>query len=228
MSLILGKAVPHQRRGFAVPRGISVIGRPTQLEVLRSAPKTYFSQSPLKRLTSTHWIQDSAWLGATTPKRVSETEAAAFKAQVVALSSTMLKANWGDTFNLTLNVPFWESEFEELHRQVRATPSLLTDGEVARQWIVLSTLLDLMFICEDLRDHLNELMEYMDRVTSREKGPSEMISNLSEHIQLALNRYDLMESKCPQFKNKIEESVGRGIELMRKRVKFTWKGLHAA
>eukprot|EP01055_Gregarina_sp_Pseudo9_P001482 Gregarina_sp_Pseudo_9__1481@NODE_19_length_5871_cov_29_635631_g17_i0_p3_GENE_NODE_19_length_5871_cov_29_635631_g17_i0NODE_19_length_5871_cov_29_635631_g17_i0_p3_ORF_typecomplete_len221_score57_39_NODE_19_length_5871_cov_29_635631_g17_i027803442 len=199
--------------------------------LLRTQPVSLYTQNthlPSKRHTSTHWIQDPAWLGATTPKRVSETEVASFKTKVTELTNVILKANWGDTFNLTLNVPFWESEFEELHRQVRATPPLLADAQVARCWVSLSTVLDLMFICEDLRDHLNELMEYMDRTTSREQGPSEKISNLSEHVRVALDRYDLMESKCPRFKPKIDESVGRGIELLRKRAKFDWKGLHAA
>eukprot|EP01053_Blabericola_migrator_P011887 Blabericola_migrator_1__11886@NODE_724_length_6723_cov_141_689153_g521_i0_p4_GENE_NODE_724_length_6723_cov_141_689153_g521_i0NODE_724_length_6723_cov_141_689153_g521_i0_p4_ORF_typecomplete_len226_score32_38Laminin_I/PF06008_14/1_2e03Laminin_I/PF06008_14/0_0064VPS28/PF03997_12/0_011DUF87/PF01935_17/0_0092EzrA/PF06160_12/0_034DUF1949/PF09186_11/3e02DUF1949/PF09186_11/0_92Tropomyosin/PF00261_20/6_1e03Tropomyosin/PF00261_20/0_082DUF4404/PF14357_6/1_8e04DUF4404/PF14357_6/0_36_NODE_724_length_6723_cov len=195
---------------------------------LRQASLKHDVHTPARRFTSTHWIKDSPWLGATTPKQVSESDVDTFNVKVASLTEAMLSSNWGDTVNLTLNVPFWESEYEELQKQIRAAPSLLADENVARQWIVLSTLLDLLFLCEDLRDHLNELMEYLDRVTSRESGAKESISNLSDHLNLALTRQQLMEEKCPQFKNKIDESVGRGLELMRKRVKFNWKDVHAA
>eukprot|EP01054_Gregarina_sp_Poly1_P007003 Gregarina_sp_Poly_1__7002@NODE_380_length_9076_cov_204_162726_g313_i0_p6_GENE_NODE_380_length_9076_cov_204_162726_g313_i0NODE_380_length_9076_cov_204_162726_g313_i0_p6_ORF_typecomplete_len229_score17_40DUF4404/PF14357_6/1_8e04DUF4404/PF14357_6/1_8e04DUF4404/PF14357_6/0_044DUF724/PF05266_14/0_2_NODE_380_length_9076_cov_204_162726_g313_i07471433 len=200
----------------------------SSLRSLNYSPQNSLFQRHVRRFSVTHWIQDPPWLSATTPRRISDTEVASFKSRVSSLTNAILATNWGDTFSLTLNVPFWEAEYESLHKQVRASPSLLTDQEVARCWVSLATLLDLAFICEDLRDHLNELMEYLDRTSSRESGTLEKIANLDDHIKLALDRHTVIESKCPQYKSKVDESVGRGIELLRKRLKFSWKGLHPA
>lgn len=134
------------------------------------------------RSVATNWIKDSQWLNATSPKVVGAAERQVFVEKIESLRRGILASNWGDSFQFVLvrrrtynrsithpvqNVPFWEAIFEGLHTEVRSVPNLLHDADVARNWVSMSTLMDFMFVCEDLRDHLNELIEFLDRTNSR-------------------------------------------------------------
>lgn len=78
--------------------------------------------------------------------------------------------------------------------------------------------MDVMFVCEDLRDHINELNEYLDRCNKRFRTTQIPIAKMDEHLQVILDRATQLQTRFPLYKNKIDECVTVGIRLLRARV----------
>jgi len=128
--------------------------------------------------------------------------------------------NWGDYLELVHNVPFWEAELETLSQAVepyKADPAL---GE-KMQYCLKG--LDCMYACEDVRDHTNEILELMTRKTGImgmgiNSGPQ--ISNMDEQCEMLVKQYQVLLEQYPDYKPKIEQSVGHGLAILRMKHKF--------
>lgn len=138
----------------------------------------------------------------------------------------MLGCNWGDYLELVHNEPFWSAEMASLEGDMGG---LLGDKDVKAKWDYLSKATDCMYACEDVRDHINEILELMTRKTGilgMGINAGEEISNMEEQTQMLTKRYEELKAEFPDFKPKIEQSVGHGLAILRMKYKFPMPGGH--
>ena len=135
-------------------------------------------------------------------------------------------ANWGDCVSLVLNVPFWDAELENVDHMVEAYHQ---DPEIGKKIRETHRLLDCLAISEDIRDHINELIEISTR-TSGIMGTGylggEGLEDVDTHLNHCVTAYENLLEKFPEFKPKIEQSVGHGLAILRSKYKFDYKGMH--
>merc|ERR1719499_328632 len=74
----------------------------------------------------------------------------------------VLSANWADYLYLVYNGPFWEAELEKLNTLVQP---YLHEPEVGKKFGEVQEMMDVLYQCEDVRDHLNELAELATRAS---------------------------------------------------------------
>ncbi|SOS80572.1 conserved Plasmodium protein, unknown function [Plasmodium sp. gorilla clade G1] len=142
------------------------------------------------------------------------------------LYDNILTCNWNDSFNFVLNVPIWEGILNTIDEKVKAYEY---DEQIIKKKKELNQLLDILFILEDIRDHINELLEQ----SSRSKGLagahimcSFEIQNMNEHIELLKKKYEELLLTYPLYKYQIDLVLGRGLALLRQRYVFDWKYMH--
>jgi hypothetical protein len=135
-------------------------------------------------------------------------------------------SNWGDCVNLVLNVPFWDAELEKVDHMVEPYHQDVEIGTMLRE---THRLFDCLFASEDVRDHVNELIE----ISTRKSGimgtgylGAEGLDNAAEHIQHCIKAYEGLLDKYPDFKPKIEQSVGHGLAILRSKYKFDYPSMH--
>merc|ERR1712194_429173 len=119
------------------------------------------------------------------------------------------------------NVPFLEAELESI--QKNAAPFGPSDPEVGPKMEYILTATDAMYACEDVRDHVNELLELMTRKTGilgMGINAGEDIANKDEQAQLVSDRYMELLKEYPDLKPKVEQSVGHGLAILRMKHKF--------
>ena len=142
------------------------------------------------------------------------------------LHNAVQASNWGDSVNLVLNVPFWDAELENVDHMAEPYHQ---DPEIGDKLRDTHRLFDCMFISEDIRDHINELIEISTR-TSGIMGTGylggEKLENVDDHLNHCLKNYEDLLAKYPEFKPKIEQSVGHGMAILRSKYKFDYKGMH--
>ena len=142
------------------------------------------------------------------------------------LNNAVHAANWGDCVSLVLNVPFWDAELENVDHMVEAYHQ---DEKIGFRMRETHRLFDCLFIAEDIRDHINELIEVSTR-TSGIMGTGYMggdsLENVDEQLNHCINAYESLLAKYPEFKPKIEQSVGHGMAILRSKYKFDYKGMH--
>eukprot|EP00929_Paragymnodinium_shiwhaense_P019662 TRINITY_DN1332_c0_g2_i1.p2 TRINITY_DN1332_c0_g2~~TRINITY_DN1332_c0_g2_i1.p2 ORF type:complete len:199 (+),score=51.61 TRINITY_DN1332_c0_g2_i1:112-708(+) len=141
-------------------------------------------------------------------------------------NNDVLSANWGDYLHLVYNVPFWEAEYE---RVMHLAAPYAHEAEVGQKWTKVQEMMDVLYACEDVRDHLNELGE----MATRGSGfmgtgwqAEEKIENMDEHAAACVKAYEELLVKYPDFKPKIEASVGHGLAILRQKHKFAWGTMH--
>lgn len=146
--------------------------------------------------------------------------------RISSLHDAVQASNWGDCVNLVLNVPFWDAELEKVDHMVEPYHQ---DVEIGKKLRETHRLFDCLFISEDIRDHVNELIEVATR-TSGLMGTgymgSEGLENSQELIQNCVMAYEDLVDKYPEFKPKIEQSVGHGLAILRSKYKFDYPGMH--
>jgi len=76
--------------------------------------------------------------------------------------SEVLGANWADYLYLVYNVPFWEAEYESL---TLAILPYLHEADVGEKFKTTQGMMDVLYKCEDVRDHVNELCELATRAS---------------------------------------------------------------
>lgn len=142
------------------------------------------------------------------------------------LHDAVRASNWSDCVNLVLNVPFWDAELENVDHMVEPYHQ---DPEVGSKVRETHRLFDCLFAAEDIRDHINELLEISSR-TSGIMGTgylgSEKLENVDEQLDHCVKAYEVLLEKYPEFKPKIEQSVGHGLAILRSKYKFGYKGMH--
>jgi len=138
----------------------------------------------------------------------------------------VLSANWGDYLVLVYNVPFWEAELEKLTAVVQP---YLHEPTVGAKMADLQEMMDVMYQCEDVRDFINELGELKTR-SSGLMGTGFMaappVENFNELSIDCAKAYDTLLAKHPNFKPKIEQTVGHGLAILRSKTKFKFGSMH--
>jgi len=146
--------------------------------------------------------------------------------KVKTLKGSLQGTNWADYLNLVQNVPFWECELERI---ATAASPYLADPELGKDMDEIHRTFDVLYACEDVRDHLNEIMEVSTRTTGI-MGigifSGDTIDNVEELIENVVHEYDDLLVRYPDFKPKIEQTVGHGLGLMRQKYKFRFGSMH--
>merc|ERR1712232_843984 len=156
---------------------------------------------------------------ATVPREEALGKLAAFNAEV-------LSANWADYLYLVYNVHFWEAEYDKLN--VAVMP-YLSEPEVGAQFAEVQELMDVLYKCEDVRDHLNELAELCTRASGfmgTGYAAEDKVDNLDAHAAHCAQAYDTLLKDHPNFKPKIEQTVGHGLAILRAKHKFRWSPVY--
>merc|ERR1712232_1089061 len=90
-------------------------------------------------------------------------------------------------------------------------------------------MMDVLYQCEDVRDHLNELAEMATRASGfmgTGWQAEERIENMDDHAEACIAAYEKLSAKHPDFKPKIEQTVGHGLAVLRQKHKFKWGTMH--
>mmetsp|Transcript_78636 Transcript_78636/g.124174 ORF Transcript_78636/g.124174 Transcript_78636/m.124174 type:complete len:210 (+) Transcript_78636:78-707(+) len=138
----------------------------------------------------------------------------------------VLSANWADYLYLVYNGPFWEAELEKLTTIVQP---YLHEKTVGAKFTSIQEMMDVLYQCEDVRDHLNELAEMKTRASGfmgTGFSPAPQIENMDEHAKLCSEAYANLLQKHPDFKPKIEQTVGHGLAILRSKHKFRFAADH--
>jgi hypothetical protein len=138
----------------------------------------------------------------------------------------VLGANWADYLYLVYNGPFWEAELEKLNTVVQP---YLHEADVGAKFANVQEMMDVLYQCEDVRDHLNELAEMKTRASGfmgTGFSPAPQVENMDENAKLCAEAYAKLLEKHPSFKPKIEQTVGHGLAILRAKHKFRFAADH--
>merc|ERR1719378_603650 len=112
----------------------------------------------------------------------------------------VLGANWADYLYLVYNGPFWEAELEKLNTIVQP---YLHEADVGAKFANVQEVMDVLYQCEDVRDHLNELCELATRssgLMGTGYNAGEKVENMSDNAQHCGEAYDKILAAHPDFK----------------------------
>jgi hypothetical protein len=142
------------------------------------------------------------------------------------LYDQVVSTNWADPVNLALDVPFWEAESAKVSTMVEP---FLSDESIGPKNIALNRALDCFYACEDIRDFINEIGEVGSRSTGVmgtgfAAGPK--IDNLDEIAEKIVKEYEELKTKYPEYRGKIEQSIGHGLATLRTKSKFRYEEMH--
>jgi hypothetical protein len=143
-----------------------------------------------------------------------------------AFHSEVISTNWADYLTLVYTGPFWEAEMTRI--MAIAQPHL-GNKEVAAKMSQIQETMDVLYKCEDIRDHINELMELATRASGlmgTGYAAGEKVENMEEHAQHCAQAYDALLKAHPEYKPKIEQTVGHGLALLRQKHKFNFSSVH--
>jgi len=147
-------------------------------------------------------------------------------AKLDAFHAEVLGANWGDYLYLVYNGPFWEAELEKLTTIVQP---YVHEAELGAKFRDVQELMDVLYRCEDVRDHLNELAELCTRASGfmgTGYAAEERVENMDDHAALCAKVYENLLAQHPAYKPKIEQTVGHGLAILRQKHKFSWGTMH--
>mmetsp|Transcript_65725 Transcript_65725/g.165642 ORF Transcript_65725/g.165642 Transcript_65725/m.165642 type:complete len:216 (-) Transcript_65725:128-775(-) len=143
-----------------------------------------------------------------------------------AYHAEVLSTNWADYLNLVYNVPFWEAELEKLTSIVQP---YLHEPAVGAKFAEVQELMDVLYQCEDVRDHLNELAELATRASGlmgTGYNAGEKVENMDENAKKCGEAYDKILAAHPNLKPKIEQTIGHGLAVLRQKHKFKFASMH--
>merc|ERR1712048_756938 len=110
----------------------------------------------------------------------------------------------------------------ELEKLTWVVQPYLHEPAVGAKFAEVQELMDVLYQCEDVRDHLNELAELATRASGlmgTGYGAEEKVDNMEENVKACAEAYDALLKKHPQFKLKIEQTVGHGLAILRSKHK---------
>merc|ERR1711972_144196 len=99
-----------------------------------------------------------------------------------------------------------EANLESLTSHVQP---YLYEAEVGKKFAEVQELMDVLYKCEDVRDHINELAELATRASGfmgTGIAAEEKVENMDEHAKHICEAYDKLLDKHPSFKPKIEQT----------------------
>merc|ERR1712107_59695 len=105
----------------------------------------------------------------------------------------------------------------------------LHETAVGAKFSEVQEMMDVLYQCEDVRDHINELAELAIRASGfmgTGFAAEEKVENAMDHAKLCSDTYQKMLDKHPDFKPKIEQTVGHGLAILRSKHKFKWSTMH--
>jgi hypothetical protein len=140
--------------------------------------------------------------------------------------ANVMSTNWADYLNLVYSGPFWEAELEKL---TAAVQPYLHEPVVGAKFSNVQEMMDVLYQCEDVRDHVNELCELGTRASGfmgTGFAAGEKVENMDEHAKLCGDAYTKLLEKHPDFKPKIEQTVGHGLAILRSKHKFKFGSMH--
>merc|ERR1712217_949459 len=117
---------------------------------------------------------------------------------------------------------FWETELDKLSTIVQP---YLHEPAVSAKFGEVQEMMDVLYQCEDVRDHVNELCELGTRASGfmgTGFAAGDKVENMDEHAKLCADAYTKLLEKHPAFKPKIEQTVGHGLAVLRSKHKFRW------
>eukprot|EP00922_Rhytidocystis_sp_ex-Travisia-forbesii_P072068 GHVS01107504.1.p1 GENE.GHVS01107504.1~~GHVS01107504.1.p1 ORF type:complete len:270 (-),score=79.22 GHVS01107504.1:67-876(-) len=178
------------------------------------SPSSSSSSSARRLFSSSSFRSDEVYLNTVLAARIDR------------LTTCLLASSFSDYWSLVLNVPFWEEEKNQIDRH--AVP-FLADRLVAPKYQSLLELFDLLYVLEDSRDHLNEILDYASRTggvggTGAYAHPD--IHNIDEHVDALTAVYEQLKKKYPHRLPDIEDVLGVGLALLRQKHKFRWTTMH--
>lgn len=194
---------------------------PKMFEMLRNDQNSSLKNDPNKKRT-----YFTAFCSNITDEKQPNDEKQQILKEIQDLHDNILTSNWNDCFSLVLNVPIWEGVASSIEHKMKLMES---DKEIKKAKDELDTLLDLLFILEDLRDHINELLEQSSRSTGlagTNVCSSFEVSNVHEHIDFLKKHYEHVLKTYPQYKYQINSVLGKGLALLRQKYNFKWKHMH--
>jgi len=142
------------------------------------------------------------------------------------MRDTILGAPWGDYWMQVQDMPFWEAEWEKLNVNNEFWRG---DEEVGKKIKDINEMFDCLYVCEDVRDYINELLELNTRSTGLMGTvlmAGEKVDNMEEAAKHCAAEYDKVLEKYPQYKAKIDQTIGYGLALLRQKYKFDWSTKH--
>ncbi|KAI4836331.1 hypothetical protein MKS88_004123 [Plasmodium brasilianum] len=142
------------------------------------------------------------------------------------LYDNILTSNWNDSVNLVLNVSIWEGILSSMEEKIKAYEY---DKEITKKKKEINELFDVLFILEDLRDHINEILEQSSRCSGLAGThilASFKIENMNEHLDFLKKKYEQLLVSYPLYKYQINLVLGQGLALLRQRYTFEWKHMH--
>lgn len=138
----------------------------------------------------------------------------------------ILTSNWNDSVHLVLNVSIWEGILHSIEARIKPYEQ---DEDILKKKKMINEMFDVLFILEDLRDHVNELLEQSSRASGLAGTyilASFKIENMVEHIEFLKAKYDELLLKYPLYKYQIDMVLGKGLALLRQRYTFEWRHMH--
>eukprot|EP00922_Rhytidocystis_sp_ex-Travisia-forbesii_P056043 GHVS01082964.1.p1 GENE.GHVS01082964.1~~GHVS01082964.1.p1 ORF type:complete len:283 (-),score=57.52 GHVS01082964.1:1684-2532(-) len=151
----------------------------------------------------------------------------AVASRIDRLTDCLMSTCYSDYWQLVLNLPFWEEEKKQL--DVHVIGGFLSDPLVLPKYQNMVEAFDLLYVLEDVRDHLNELLDYSSRcggVGGTGGYAAKPVENMEEHIHAVTETYDMLKVKYPNRLLAIEEVLGLGLSILRQKHKFRWKTMH--
>merc|ERR1719424_920670 len=115
------------------------------------------------------------------------------------LEDTVWCTNWADYLVLVYDVPFWEAELTAIQALVDGG----SNAEITGKRQAIERMMDCFYACEDVRDHMNELMELCTRASGlmgTGYSAGEKVENLDEHASLCAAQYEKLLQTYPEFK----------------------------
>merc|ERR1712187_216079 len=105
----------------------------------------------------------------------------------------------------------------------------LHEKDVGEKFAKTQELMDVLYQCEDVRDHLNELAELCTRASGlmgTGYNAGEKVENMDDHAKLCADAYEGLLARHPTLKPKIEQTVGHGLAVLRQKHKFKFGTMH--
>ncbi|EUD67765.1 hypothetical protein C922_01954 [Plasmodium inui San Antonio 1] len=146
--------------------------------------------------------------------------------QMDDLYDHILTSNWNDSVHLVLNVSIWEGILHSIEDKIKPYEQ---DEDIIKKKKTINEIFDVLFILEDLRDHVNELLEQSSRANGLAGTyilASFKIENMNEHIEFLKTKYDELLLQYPLYKYQIDMVLGKGLALLRQRNNFEWRHMH--
>lgn len=141
----------------------------------------------------------------------------------------VIGTNWQDYINLVQNLPFWEAEVERIETAFASDPAAASNAPVQAKIEEMRLLMDCLHRVEDVRDHLCEVQEQMNR--SYGIGGSgflakQPVENFVENMKAVEAEYEEIKKMYPAYLPHIEDVLGMGLAQARQKVKFEFKAQH--
>jgi len=213
-------------RAFGSARSAAMSVPKNQLGMgLTAATRTFASQQASPVPSWATGSQGKAAAGAKPSAPIAPGPGAEMLERMQALEDTVWCTNWGDYLVLVYDVPFWEAEFTAIQALVDGG----SNAEITAKRQAIERLMDCFYACEDVRDHINELLELCTRASGlmgTGYSAGEKVENLDEHATLCGEQYEKLLKTYPEFKPKIEQTVGHGLALLRQKHKFKFSSMH--